>query len=126
MASKKTASAESSVNTTDTISTTNATNETSVVSEADKTVVRSEESSNEKTQKHVYVGPTIPGVIAKGTVLSGAVPKKYQELIDKYGYMKNLLVAPEKVADANKEISLRAGAYYEFYKKATEMKKEAK
>ena len=87
---------------------------------------RTEENNNVKVYKQVYVGPTIPGVIAKGTVLSGAVPKKYQELINKHGYMKNLLVAPEKVADANKEISLRAGAYYEFYKKATGMKKEAK
>lgn len=83
-------------------------------------------TSSAKKEKLVYVGPTIPGVITKGVVLNGNVPKKYTELMSKYGYLKNLLVKLGDVNRANQEIGHRAGAYYEFYKKANEIAKEAK
>lgn len=101
--------------------------------EAKQAEVKNEETKNEETKqeegkrrKLVYVGPTIPGVIAKGVVLTGTIPGKVQEMLQQYGYMQNLFVSLNNVAAANREIAGKSGAYYEFYQKACTIAKEVR
>ncbi len=77
-------------------------------------------------QKLVYVGPTIPGVIARGVVLAEGIPKKLQDVMKEHGYVKNLIVSLQDVAAANREIAGRSGAYFEFYQKACAIAKEVR
>lgn len=106
--------------------------------ETKQTEVKNEETKQEETKqeetkqkegksrKLVYVGPTIPGVIAKGVVLTGTIPGKVVEMLQRYGYMENLFVSLNDVAAANREIAGKSGAYYEFYQKACTIAKEVR
>ena len=125
MAAKKTEPVQNSADT--------AVNAHKEKAEVKQTEVKNEETKQEETkqekensQKMVYVGPTIPGVIAKGVVLKETIPKKVQEMLQQHKYMKNLLVSLNDVAVANREIARKSGAYYEFYKKASENVKEVR
>lgn len=80
------------------------------------------EASETIKQKLVYVGPTIIKIQAiKNRIYVGDLPKTMTEAIEKNKWLGNLFVQLDTVAEAQRSIRKKSGAYYEAYKLAQDL-----
>lgn len=55
--------------------------------------------------QQMYIGPTIPGVVKKGTVFLGALPKSLTTIEEKIPSIKYLIIPIEKITEVTKALS---------------------
>lgn len=64
----------------------------------------------------MYIGPTIPGVVANATVFNNGIPEALTVKAKECPSLSELLVPIDKVAEKTKEIQKGEGATNVFYK----------
>ncbi len=62
----------------------------------------------------VYVGPSIPGILPRYAVFSGALPPQIENLVQASPALRGLLVPAEKLAQARIDIA-RKGTLLQLY-----------
>ncbi len=65
----------------------------------------------------MYIGPTIPGLVATATVFNNGIPEAFTAKAQECISLSELLVPIEKVAEKTKEIQKGIGATSVFYQK---------
>lgn len=65
----------------------------------------------------MYIGPTIPGLVATSTVFNNGIPEAFTAKAQECLSLSELLVPIEKVAEKTKEIQKDIGATSVFYQK---------
>lgn len=75
-------------------------------------------SNKKKPAAVMYIGPTIKAVAARNSYYNNGVPAELAKYIEEKPYMNHLIVTLEELPEAMKEINMKQGFYYEFYKKA--------
>lgn len=70
-----------------------------------------------KKETKIYVGPTIPGVVKNNTVFNNGVDDRVTERIKQQPELKGLLIDINNLSDAQRQITLRKGAYYSLFSK---------
>lgn len=65
----------------------------------------------------MYIGPTIPGLVATATVFNNGIPEAFTAKAQECLSLSELLVPIEKVAEKTKEIQKGVGATSVFYQK---------
>lgn len=66
-------------------------------------------------EQKVYIGPTIPGVAAHGTVYVNGIPETLESAINKYPTIGNLVINLSDFAEAMKDINGKRGPMYTLY-----------
>ncbi len=57
------------------------------------------------TQRRMYIGPAVPGVVKKGTVFIGGLPEGLAEMAGKLPCIRNLVVPIGDITKARKALS---------------------
>lgn len=65
----------------------------------------------------MYIGPTIPGLVATATVFNNGIPEVFTAKAQECLSLSELLVPIEKVAEKRREIQKGIGATSVFYQK---------
>lgn len=73
----------------------------------------------------VYCGPALPGVARQYTVYRNGIPGSLAEALAEKPVLRGLLLPLDRLPDARKAISGRAGPLYRLYQLAQEKQKEA-
>lgn len=68
----------------------------------------------------IYIGPTIPGVVATATVFNKGIPEVFNAKAQECPYLSELLIPIENAAEKIKEIQKGEGAAAVFYEAARE------
>ena len=55
--------------------------------------------------QRIYIGPAIPGVVKKGAVFIGGLPKRLNEVAAKVPAIQNLVVPINEITEKRKAIS---------------------
>ncbi len=88
-----------------------------------------ESTGNEKVSKKqpkqvVYVGPTIPSVVKTNTIFNNGIDERVAERIKSQPEIGGLLIDIYNLADAQRQIALKKGAFYSLYSKVQKSLKE--
>lgn len=66
----------------------------------------------------VYVGPSIAGIVQEGAAFSGGYPPKVAAAVRQAPFLADLMVPPEKLAEARKEVRNPDSALGALYRRA--------
>lgn len=69
---------------------------------------------------HIYVGPSIPGVVRQNQLFSNGPTKELAGLIKTNASVRNLFIPTSRNVDAQKQIAAKSGSYYTFYMRVKE------
>ena len=67
-----------------------------------------------------YIGPTIQGVVTRGTIFSNGLPKALEEELKDKPFLNGLVVPVSHLASAQAELKKEESPINIFYKKAIE------
>lgn len=70
----------------------------------------------------VYLGPSFPEIIQKGTVLMGGYPPRFGSLMKSYPFLKGLLIPTKELAEKRKELRTADSEISFLYQKAEQIK----
>lgn len=83
-----------------------------------------EKVAKQQPKQAVYVGPTIPGVIKINTIFNNGIDERLAERIKSQPELGGLLIDINNLSDAQRQITLKKGAYYSLYCKVKKSLKE--
>lgn len=83
-----------------------------------------EKVAKKQPKQVAYVGPTIPGVIKINTIFNNGIDERVAERIKSQPELGGLLIDINNLADAQRQITLKKGAYYSLYCKVQKSLKE--
>lgn len=76
--------------------------------------------------QRMYIGPAIPGVVKRGTVFYGDLPKELTDAAEKIPGVKNLVIPVEKITGATQALKERGSVEYVSWRRVSDYLEEVK
>lgn len=77
-------------------------------------------------KQQMYIGPSIPGIVKRGTVFLGELPRELTDAVTEMACIGNLVVPIDGITAAQKELSQQGSVKDVSYRQAEQYKRGEK